>query len=155
MVTGQGEPTGETSTDSRDDSLGLAGANSGPGPLADGEDVHSGWVHVVAHGETYDVTFDARICHGVDERGTVDLTRDIANSYLLTFGTEASPETRSRAAPSDGGSDCDFGTRITGGGRIPTDFEELRVTAGSDTIQTVLEEGTMPIMRPLPDPIDS
>jgi hypothetical protein len=153
---GGGDTPGEESagpTESKD-ALGLALAKSGPGSLAESDEVHSGWVHVVAHGETYDVTFDVRVCHRRGEVVTIDLGHAIGGEYVLAIATGEATDTRKTTSDPDTGSGCDFGTRIKGGGRLPNDFETLRVTADGRTIQTVENEGTVPILRPLPDPVD-
>lgn len=125
------------------DTLGLGLSKSGPSELSD--DAHSGWVHLVAHGETYDVTFDVQVCHGTQDEVKVELEESETDEYALVFTTNGG--TRSD-------SNCDFGTRIKGGGRIPTDFELLTVVLNGETIQTVKKDGTLPTLHPLPNPID-
>lgn len=127
-------------------------SKSGPGTLADASDVHSGWVHVVAHGETYDVTFDVRISHDRTEEAEVSLRGFPGGEYDLELATSEASETPKLAKPDAGGRQ--FGTRITGSGTLPIDFESLRVTANGETLRTVENEGTMPVMRPLPDPVE-
>lgn len=128
------------------DARGLALSKSRGSELSESDDVHSGWVHVVADGETYDVTFDLRVCHGRQEEATVGLEQRVTNEYALEFET---------TGEADGESDCEYGTRITGGGTLPTEFEMLRVTANGRTLQTLENEGTMPRLRPLPDPLET
>lgn len=128
------------------DTLGLTLSKSGPGRLADSGEVHSGWVHVVAHGQTYDVTFDARICHGHQDEVEVDLTDGMSDVYALEFSTNGEI---------DDDSECNYGTRIVGSSTIPTDFDSLRIKVNGRTIQTVEKESTTAILRPLPDPIES
>jgi len=128
------------------DARGLALAKSSGSAVSESDDVHSGWVHAVADGETYDVTFDLRVCHGRETEVTADLSGGPTNEYVLSFDTTGS---------TDGETDCDYGTRIKGGGTLPTDFETLRVTANGRTLQTLDNEGTMPRLRPLPDPLET
>lgn len=132
-----GRPSTET------DTLGLSLSKSGPGELSD--DVHSGWVHLVAHGETYDVTFDARVCHRQQDEVEVEIYESDPDEYTLAFTTDGGTHSES---------DCDFGTRIKGGSTIPSDFELLAVSLNGETIQAVEKDGTLPTLRPLPDPID-
>ena len=48
---------------------------------------------------------------------------------------------------------CDTGTHIVGGANVPNDWETLTVAVNETDIQTVERSGTMPELRPLPDPI--
>jgi hypothetical protein len=144
----------DTDGQSDDDVGGLLVSKAGPGPLADAGDVHSDWIHVVGRGDAYDVTFDARLCHDRGEVGTVNLADDGAGIHTLALGTEQSTETRTPPTTPGTEDGCDFGTRITGSGRVPVDFKKLRVTARSRAVQTVPNEGTMPLMRPLPAPVE-
>jgi hypothetical protein len=150
--------SGSTTTDTpnaAEDSPGLAFSKSGPGQLAESDEVHSGWVHVVAHGETYDLTFDVRICHGRGSIATAELDSSTAGEYVLGFSTMSATETNSASTDSTPGSDCDFGTRMVGSGRLPGDVETLEVRNTYGIIQPVVIEGTTPIMRPLSDPVES
>lgn len=137
-IPGQSDGTSGTT-----DTLGLSLSKGGPSELSD--DVHSGWVHLVAHGESYDVTFDARVCHRLQDEVEVELSERTTGEYTLAFTTDGGTHSESN---------CDFGTRIKGGGTIPSDFELLAVTLNGEPVQTVEREGTLPTLRPLPDPID-
>lgn len=145
------DATGAQETDTRPLTL----SKSGPSDLAESSEVYSGWVHVVAHGETYDLTFDVRLCHERGEEVAVNLHGLSGGDYDLDFDTTGSTETRKTPTDSNAVSHCGFGTRITGSGTLPQDFQSLRVTANGRTLQTLENEGTMPVMRPLPDPIDA
>ncbi len=149
ISTGNGKPGDERATDEVD-IRDLTLSKGGPGTLADASEVHSGWVHLVAHGDAYDLTFDVRIEHGWTEEVQVSLRGIPGGEYDLAFGTTEASGTPSGSADAD---DRAFGTRVRGSGTLPTDFESLRVTAGGETLRTVDNERTMPVMRPLPDPI--
>ena len=147
---GDGSPGGDDvpdSTESPGNSNHLGAlSKAGPSEFSDSEDVHSGWLHTVAHGETYDVTFDARICHGSGDAVEVDLFERASDEYALSFTTSGGPHRKS---------DCNFGTRLTGSGTIPTDFESITVAVNDETLLTANREGTFPRLHPLPDPIDA
>lgn len=119
-------------------------AKGGPGEFSESEDVHSGWVHTVADGETYDVTFDVRICH--QDEVEVEFYKRESDKYTLSFSTDGGTPSKS---------DCDFGTQITGSGSIPTDFGSLNVDVNGETLRRIKREGTLPSLHPLPDPIDA
>lgn len=121
-------------------------SKAGPSEFSDSDDGHSGWVHTVAHGETYDVTFDVRICHDSRDAIEVDLFERASDEYALSFDTGGGAHRES---------DCNFGTHVTGSGSIPTDFESLSVTVNDEPLQTMNRDGTLPRLQPLPDPIDA
>lgn len=129
-------------------------AKGSPKNLIESDEVYSGWVHVVAHGETYDLTFDVRLCHERGREVTVDLYGLPGADYDLEFATGAS-ETRATTPESAAVSNCEFGTRINGSSTLSLEFERLRVTANRRVLQTIEREGTTAVMRPLPDPIDA
>lgn len=144
--------TNRSENDTND--LGLAISSSGPKCLHREDDIQSGWVHTVADGETYDMTFDVRISHGQGEEVEADLTT-VSNSteYVLGFAIEKQPEESSEQKQPISESDCDPGTRLKGGGNIPDDFEMLRVSVNDRTLTTIEREGTFGTLHPLPDPI--
>lgn len=109
-----------------------------------------GWVHTVAHGERYDVTFDAILGHETGEEVSVELTHVAANDYELAF---SSPSQATTEKTTDRDTRCLFGTRVTGGGTVPTDFETLRVTGGGERLLTIEREGTTPTLHRLPTPV--
>lgn len=150
LRSGEDGPTENQEEDRRPLTL----AKGSPGSLADSDEVHSGWVHVVAHGETYDLTFDVRSCHEPGREVTIDLHGIPGGEYDLGFATTEASKTGATTTEADADSDCAFGTRINGSGTLPLEFEKLRITADGRTVQTVEKEGTMAVMRPLPDPID-
>lgn len=147
---GSGLGRGNKSRDDPDtpDGISRLGAVSkaGPSEFSDSDDVHAGWVHTVAHGETYDLTFDVRVCHGRQDAVEVDLSGGRTGEYALSFETDGGTPTESN---------CGFGTRVTGSGLLPTDFESLTVDANGETLRTMQRDGTLPSLRPLPDPIDA
>lgn len=143
------EPSGggTNRTDSSDGTNYLGALSKGsPGEFSNLDDGRSGWVHTVAHGETYGVTFDARICHDAGDEVKVELSEQVSGEYTLSFTT---------GGGTHGGSGCNFGTRVNGGGSIPTDFQSLNVDVNGETLETVQREGTMASLQPLPDPIDA
>jgi hypothetical protein len=127
-VSGQDDET--TNTTDSSDSTNFLGALSkgGPSKFSDSNDVRSGWVHTVANGETYGVTFDVRICHNDKDEVKVELYKRTTGEYALSFTTNGGTH---------GESDCSFGTRITGSGSIPTDFESLNIDVNGGTLETI------------------
>lgn len=137
------------------DTLGLAIAKSGPSCLSTTEDAHSGWVHTVANGRTYAVTFDIRVSHARGGAVTMDLTSTpLPGEYILAIMTANQGEDTRKPIVPPNDPDCDVGTRVIGGGSVPLNFETLRVTMNGKTIQTVEREGTFPKLTPLPNPIE-
>ena len=147
LITARQEPTSES--ESITTGLGAIGRSESR-CLAPSEDVYSGWVHTVAHGETYDFTFDVRVAHREGGRVNIDLTERLSGDHVLEFTTDDS----SGDDVSDD-TDCVSGSRIEGSGRLPLDFETLRVTLNGETLQTLEQSGGFGMMRPLPDPIHS
>lgn len=134
-------------TDSSDgtDYLGAL-SKAGPGGFSNSDDGRSGWVHTVANGETYAVTFDVRICHESQSEVAVELYKSATGEYTLSFATNGGPHSES---------DCNFGTHLNGSGSIPTDFESLNVDVNGETLRNAKREGTFARLHPLPDPIDA
>lgn len=134
------------------DSLGLAYSES-QGPYPSDDPVHSGWVHIVSDGESADLTFDARLCSGL---GAVDpeLTAGLGDEYVLRFAVSGEYEGLPDGSTPDT-AQCESVTRLVGGANVPRDWEQLTVTVDGVEVQTVERSGTMPTLRPLPDPIGS
>lgn len=134
-----------------DDSLGLAFSKS-RASFPSEEEAHSGWVHVVSDGESADLTFDVRLCN---ELGDVEpvLTHSIANEFVLRFNVTSgfSGETSSGGTTDE--SQCSSVTHLVGGANVPGDWETLTVAVNNVEIQTIERSGTMPELRPLPDPV--
>ena len=133
------------------ESLGLAYSRGSTSFQSD-EGVHSGWVHIVSDGESADLTFDARFCDAVGEVKPI-LSRSGSDEYVLRFETGEGSSEKTSSGASDTGPTCNSGTRIVGGANVPSDWETLIVAADNREIQTVKRSGTMPELRPLPDPI--
>lgn len=144
----------KTPSEGNADDLGLAISSSGPGCLHQWDDTHSGWVHTVAHGETYDMTFDVRISHSPGKKVNVNLTTTpLSSEYVLEFTIEDQTEESTERKQPISDSDCDIGARLQGGGSIPSDFKMLRVTVNDKTLKIIERNGTFAALHPLPDPI--
>jgi hypothetical protein len=140
----------ESETDNGDESLGLAYSKSRTSFPSEGE-THSGWVHIVSDGESADLTFDVRLC---SELGEIEpeLTHSIANEFVLRFNaSEFSSGTSSSRKTEE--SQCSSVTHLVGGANVPSDWETLTVAVNNIEIQTIERSGTMPELRPLPDPV--
>ena len=152
-VLSSGDPRTPTDTESadRDDSLGLAYSESEASFPSD-QETHSGWVHIVSDGESADLTFDVRVCHSLGDVEP-ELTTAGGSEYVLRFlvdadfGGEAAPGT-----PTDD-RQCGSVTRLVGGANVPADWERLTVEVNDTEIQTIERSGTLPELRPLPDPV--
>ena len=141
----------ETKTDEGGESLGLAHSKSQTSFPSEGE-AHSGWVHIVSDGESADLTFDVRIC---DELGDVEpeLTHSIANEFVLRFNVASGSSSGTSSSGQTEESHCSSVTRLVGGANVPSDWETLTVTVNNVEIQSIERTGTMPELRPLPDPV--
>ena len=117
------------------------------------QEVHSGWVHIVADGDSFDLTYDVRLCEIGGEEVEPTLARTDPDEYTLalTLKPESSGEIDTEVSVSE--SECSYGTRITGGANVPNDWERLEVVIIGKHIRTIKREGTLPKIRPLPDPI--
>jgi len=143
-------PPNEKTPDESSDSLGLAYSESSSSYPSE-EETHSGWVHIVSDGDSADLTFDIRFCSTLGDVEP-ELTHSMADEYALRFNvsaefsseTPSSTETKTR---------CTSVTRLVGGANVPSDWETLTVVVNDVDIQTVERSGTIPELRPLPDPI--
>lgn len=144
-------PSDGSATESGDESLGLAYSESRTSFPSEGE-AHSGWVHIVSDGESADVTFDVRLC---SEFGDVEpeLTRSIANEFVLRFDVGSGFSSGTPPSRSTAESQCSSVTHLVGGANVPGDWERLTVAVNTVEIQTIERSGTMPELRPLPDPV--
>ncbi len=133
------------------ESLGLAYSESRPSFPSE-EETHSGWVHIVSHGESADLTFDVRLC---SELGDVEpeLTNAISNDYVLRFTVSGKFSSGTSSNEPTGDSECSSVTHLVGGANVPNDWESLTVAVNNDEIQTIERSGSTPELRPLPDPV--
>ncbi len=136
----------ESETDEGKESLGLTYSESRTSFPSEGE-AHSGWVHIVSDGESADVTFDVRLCSELRDIEP-ELTRSIANEFVLRFNV-----TSGFSSGTTGESQCSSVTHLVGGADVPSEWETLTVAVNNVEIQTVERSGTMPELRPLPDPV--
>ena len=137
--------------DERDGSLGVTyGKSRGPFP-SDGE-THSGWVHIVSDGESADLTFDVRLCRTLGDVEP-ELTHAIANEYVLRFAVTAEFESDSSGNTATDSAPCSSVTHLVGGANVPSDWETLTVAVNDVEIRSIERSGTMPELRPLPDPV--
>lgn len=148
---GQNDSNSNKREERDNESLGLAYSRSS-GSLQSGEEVHSGWIHIVSDGESADLTFDARFCGTVDEIEPI-LNQSGSNEYVLRFKTGEAVSKKTSSSTSDKEPICNSGTRIVGGANVPSDWGTLIVAVNNTEIQTIERSGTMPELRPLPDPI--
>lgn len=141
----------ESGTDESDESLGLAYSESRTSFPSEG-DAHSGWVHIVGDGESADLTFDVRLC---SELGEVEpeLARSIGNEFVLRFDVTSGFSSGTSSSWQTEESKCSSATHLVGGSNVPSDWETLTVAVNNTEIQTIERSGTMPELRPLPDPI--
>jgi len=141
----------DTTSNDGTKSLGLAYSESHPSYPSE-EEVHSGWVHIVSDGESADLTFDARLC---SEFGEVEpkVLHSIGNEYTLRFDVSAELDGTPSPEQPTSKSSCSSVTHIVGGANIPSEWEALVVEANNTEIQSITRSGTMPELRPLPDPI--
>lgn len=137
------------STTAPDDGLPITYSAS-RGSFSESDAPNSGWVHVVADGESADLTFDARLC--TSRSVEVILADPPASDYTLEFETDggAKPVT---TTPSADAHRCGAGTHVVGGANLPSDWGELRVLVNGYEVRTVERSGTAPELRRLPDPI--
>lgn len=154
-----------TPTDRRGESLPLTYSHGGGGCLPDPDELgtETGWVHTVAHGERDDLTFDVQVAHDVGAEVEVSLTNAGMGDFDLSFSTADADSTGDGDSTRDGdstgektpeSSDCIHGTRVTGAGSLPQDYDRLRVVAGGETVLTVEKEVTMPRLFDVPTPLE-
>ena len=151
--TSSASPSGsdESETDEGDESLGLVHSKSHTSFPSKGE-AHSGWVHIVSDGESADLTFDVRLC---EELGKVvpELTHSIANEFVLRSNVTSGFRSGTSSSEKTENSHCSSVPRLVGGANVPSDWETLTVAVNNVEIQTIERTGTMPELRPLPDPV--
>lgn len=142
-----------TETDESAGSLGLVFSKS-RASFPSTEETHSGWVHIVSDGESADLTFDVRLC---SELGDVEpeLTHSIANEYVLRFNVSGDFDTGTSSSNTTKKPRCNSVIHLVGGANVPSDWETLTVAVNNVEIQTIERSGTMPELRPLPDPVQS
>lgn len=145
-------PSNESTPDETSNSLGLAYSKSSSSYPSD-EEIHSGWVHIVSDGDSADLTFDLRFCSALGDVEP-ELTHSVADEYVLRFTVsgEFSSETPSGAETK---AECRSVTRLVGGANVPSDWKTLSVEVNNIGIQIIERSGTMPELRPLPDPVRS
>ena len=137
--------------DDRTESLGVTYAKS-RGPFPSEGETHSGWVHIVSDGQSADVTFDVRLCSALGEVEP-ELTRSIGNEYVLRFNVTVGFDTTTSASTTTEPASCSSVTHLVGGANVPSDWETLTVAVNSTAVQSIERSGTMPELRPLPDPV--
>jgi hypothetical protein len=144
------DSSAETEPDDGTESLGLT-YSQGSGSFPSEGESHSGWVHIVSDGESADLTFDVRLC---SELGDVEpeLTHSIGNEYVLRFTVTAEFGEPTASNPTTESS-CSSVTHLVGGANVPSDWGTLTVAVNDVDIRSIERSGTMPELRPLPDPI--
>mgnify|MGYP006277251795 FL=1 len=141
----------DTDTDGDDNSLGLAYSSS-RASFPSEEDSHSGWVHIVSDGESADLTFDVRFCSALGEVEP-ELTHSTPNEFVLRFNVTAGFRSETSSSGQTEESQCSAVTHLVGGANVPSDWETLIVAVNGVEIQRIERSGTMPELRPLPDPV--
>ncbi|WP_440009238.1 hypothetical protein [Halomicrococcus sp. SG-WS-1] len=140
------------------DTLPLVVSSSGTDCLNDTVEQNGGWIHIVADGEQSDLTYNMTIAHGqnesIDTQKSLKLTKVRDGVYALRITTQQQPSD-ARQSKTLTHSGCKTGTEITGAGELPNSWETLRVTVNGTPIRTVHNEGTMPQLRRLPNPINT
>ena len=149
LATGDDEPPTEQSTDGV--AQPLLYSTGGSGWLPDPDSTETGWVHTVAHGKRYDVTFAVPLARDTNQEASVSLTHAGADDYELTFSA-GDQESDRENTPRD--TDSVPGTHVRGGGSIPADFASLRIVAGDEPVRTIRRDGTFPKLHRLPTPIE-
>ena len=134
------------------DTLGLAHSKSRDTSFPSEDESHSGWVHIVSDGESADLTFDVRLCSSLGDVEP-ELSSSIGNEYILRFNVSAELSGKSLSDGSTDESTCDSVTHLIGGANVPNDWETLLVYVNNTEIQSIEKSGTMPELRPLPDPV--
>jgi hypothetical protein len=116
------------------------------GGCFDGANPNSGWVHVVANGETWATTVNATVVH--DPGTVVDVTVRERPSGRTEIALQTSTETTDAARE-----ECLSATTLTIGAAVAT--PELVVTMNGDTVRTISQDETTPNLYPLPNPINA
>lgn len=130
---------------------GITVSSSGPACVDQLVEENTGWVHTVASGRYYSITFNTTIRHNRTNEVMVNLTGSGSGIYELRIRTQKQQNISKKASSVT--SSCQTATRVTGGGAVPTDIEVLRVTVNNKTIQRINIEQTFPTLRRLPNPI--
>ena len=93
-----------------------------------------------------------RLCN---ELGDVkpELTHSIANEFVLRFNVTSGFSSGTSSNGTTEESQCSSVTHLVGGANVPSDWETLAVAVNNVEIQTIERTGTMPELRPLPDPV--
>lgn len=134
------------------ETLGLAYSESKGSSFPSEDESHSGWVHIVSDGGSADLTFDVRLCSSLGDVEP-ELSNSIGNEYILRFNISAELSGKSLSDDSTDESTCDSVTHLIGGANVPNDWEILLVYVNNTEIQSIEKSGTMPELRPLPDPV--
>lgn len=141
----------DTEREDHSDSLGLSYSES-QASLPSQQETHSGWVHIVSDGESADLTFDVRLCRTLGDVEP-ELTHAGGNEYVLRFIVSADFENGGTPSTRTDDPVCSSVTRLVGGANVPRDWDTLSVEVNDTEIQTIERSGTMPELRPLPDPV--
>jgi hypothetical protein len=122
-------------------------SNTGPS-CYDGNQSNSGWLHVMANGERWAITFDTTILHPEKKEVNLDVFERPTGTYEFAFKiveSDSTPEPRDE--------DCRIATTLT----VVTALEkpDFVVTVDDRTVQSVDQEDTMPELYQLPNPINA
>ena len=150
MLGGENE-TSPSDPEAGDESLGLAYSQS-QATFPSEQETHSGWVHIVSDGESADLTFDVRVCRTLGDVEP-ELTSAGGDEYVLRFVVSGDFETDTTPGTGTEEPPCRSVTHLVGGANVPSDWGTLSVEVDTTEVQTIERSGTMPELRPLPDPI--
>lgn len=145
-------PADSVQGDTSHNAEGLGIADSGPMCLAEADLRDSGWVHTTATGEQYGVTFDVAVSHAEGEHATIKLNHVHGGEHKLQITTAESSGTPSDTVSEN---ECDVGTRLSGGGELPTDYEYLTITVNGEEVAQMENEGTTPQIESLEIPLSA
>lgn len=122
---------------------------SSAGPSCyDETQTNSGWLHVMANGESWAITLETTILHPKDEVVEFEITERPTGTYEIAFVTVESDSTTKRSDK-----ECRTATTFT----VATSLErpDFDVTFDGRTIHSVNQDDTMPELYQLPHPLNA
>lgn len=124
-------------------------SSSGPS-CYDGPEENTGWLHVVANGETWATTLDATIVHPRGTEVDLNVSQRPAGTYEIAFTTgEATSASKAVGSPEN----CRLATTLNVGTALPR--PDFVITVNGRTIRSVTQEETVANLYPLPNPINA
>lgn len=131
-------PLGDSGTQTREPSAGLAVASSGP-DCYDGNVSDTPPLRLTSGTDDASVAFEAVLLHGGTTRPDLRLDHVGNATYRLSIDTERRPgvETPRTETPALTGGDCQIATRVNVTGRMSTPVERLRIVIDGREFRTV------------------